>query len=615
MKDKRKQKNSSYLQNQILAVTLVFTIFTGSIVAVMTSYLYKHYLQNSLLQTTDINLQFLADSIDNNMDNVERLVRFAQNNSTIVEYVEANSVDNILTLEAFSRLDETYKNIYKSNDVSSGYIHRVIVANARTSKFLQLVDATSSSIVNIALAAPKLPYFDTLLNSRAYDFSTGFVTDPFYTESYAIPILPVIRPIYSQYNSTVKGWIFICITEKLFTDSIQYYSMAEDSELFLTLGSHIYRMSYDGLTELPDTFEIADTMENPALSASAAARYIRNTETGDTHLVITKPLGTDGCYISQTISPGELNSQQTLFATILIIILLLIVILGFILSYLLYRTINVPVLRIRDRLASISTGDFSRDASIEWKHELGDIGRGINDLSESISELLEHRIEDEKQKKDLEYKMLQSQINPHFLYNTLNSIKWMATIQGADGISEMTTALSRLLKSISKGTRRLLPLKEELELLQDYFTIQQYRYGGTIQLEIQVAEESLYRCLIIKFTLQPLVENSIFHGIEPKGQAGHIRISAEYTEKKDVLITVYDDGVGMSEATAQSLLNDTSDNKSEFFREIGVSNVHKRLQYEFGAPYGISIESRPGEYTRMKILLPARFAEGGDINV
>ena len=98
---------------------------------------------------------------------------------------------------------------------------------------------------------------------------------------------------------------------------------------------------------------------------------------------------------------------------------------------------------------------------MEWDHELGDIGRGINDLSENVSELMEKRLEDEKQKQDLEYKMLQSQINPHFLYNTLNSIKWMATIQGATGISEMTTSLSRLLKSISKGTSLLIDIREE----------------------------------------------------------------------------------------------------------------------------------------------------------
>lgn len=131
---------------------------------------------------------------------------------------------------------------------------------------------------------------------------------------------------------------------------------------------------------------------------------------------------------------------------ILACILIGILSIGILLMILMNRMITVPVSKLQTRMVRIAGGDFSRDPSVEWEHELGDIGRGINDLSENVSELMEKRLEDEKQKQDLEYKMLQSQINPHFLYNTLNSIKWMATIQGATGISEMTTSLSRLLK-------------------------------------------------------------------------------------------------------------------------------------------------------------------------
>ena len=177
----------------------------------------------------------------------------------------------------------------------------------------------------------------------------------------------------------------------------------------------------------------------------------------------------------------------------------------------------------------------------------------------------------------------------------------------ATGISEMTTSLSRLLKSISKGTSLLIDIREELSLLENYFTIQSYRYGGTITMDIQVDNESLYNSEIIKFTLQPLVENAIFHGIEPKGCAGHIRIHVGYetsdnTEK--IRIDVTDDGVGMTADKAAQVLRSNDDSSADFFREIGVSNVHKRLQYQFGAEYGITIESKEGEYTTMSIHIP-----------
>lgn len=172
----------------------------------------------------------------------------------------------------------------------------------------------------------------------------------------------------------------------------------------------------------------------------------------------------------------------------------------------------------------------------------------------------------------------------------------------------MTTSLSRLLKSISKGTSLLIDLQEELSLVQNYFTIQSYRYGGTISMNIRVEDEALYNCEIIKFTLQPLVENAIFHGIEPKGCAGHILICVGYEpdSRENVRIDVTDDGVGMCAEKAAQILVSNEDASADFFREIGVSNVHKRLQYQFGDAYGITIESREGEYTTMSIHIPFR---------
>ena len=210
--------------------------------------------------------------------------------------------------------------------------------------------------------------------------------------------------------------------------------------------------------------------------------------------------------------------------------------------------------------------------------------------------------------KQAEYLALQNQINPHFIYNTLNSIKWMATIQHAPGIAEMVMALSRLLKSISKSNERLVPLYEEFALLNDYFTIQQYRYGGTITLDVSyIEDESLnHSCLIPRFTLQPLVENAIFHGIEPKGSAGEVTLRVERdTANGDVLIHLTDDGVGMTpEQAAKALQEPGPEEAAAKYRHVGMWNVHKRLQYSFGEAYGMSIESEPDIGTTVTIRLP-----------
>ena len=282
--------------------------------------------------------------------------------------------------------------------------------------------------------------------------------------------------------------------------------------------------------------------------------------------------------------------------------------LGFFMVYSLTKTINQPVSKIQKKIHEIAHGVFSRDDSIEWNHELGDIGRGINSLSRDVVSLMEKRIDDEKQKKDLEYQILQSQINPHFLYNTLNSIKWMATIQGVTGIAEMTTALARLLKRVAKGNSAMIPLKEELDLVKDYFLIQQYRYGGSISIEYNIESEDLYQCMIHRFSLQPIIENALFHGIEPKGSAGKITVDVHVQDRedgKDLNISVTDNGVGMTKETIEKALHQSPAKKSaDFFRQVGIANVNQRIQYDYGPGYGISIESEPGVYTTMTILIP-----------
>ena len=167
---------------------------------------------------------------------------------------------------------------------------------------------------------------------------------------------------------------------------------------------------------------------------------------------------------------------------------------------------------------------------------------------------------------------------------------------------------------MSKGTAAQIPLKEELDLVNDYFLIQQYRYGGSISLECEISEEALYDCLIHCFTLQPLIENALFHGIEPKGCAGKIRISAELDRtaggQPKLVVSVWDNGIGMDEETIKRVLSGTQKPTADFFRQVGINNVNQRIRYDCGPEYGISIESVPGEYTCMHITLPYETAQG-----
>ena len=262
-----------------------------------------------------------------------------------------------------------------------------------------------------------------------------------------------------------------------------------------------------------------------------------------------------------------------------------------------------PIQRLNRRLQRITANDFSFDPEIEKTHdEIGEIGHTVNEMTMSINHLLKETQEMYEQRKNIEISLLQSQVNPHFLYNTLDSIRWMAVIQKCPGIANMVCNLVNLLKNIAKGTQDKIPLKEEMDLLDDYISIQSVRYMETFTFVNQVPP-SLWDCRIIKLTLQPLVENAIFHGIEPTGECGTITLSGR-EENGDVILTVEDNGAGIEPEKLSTLLTARHERNRSSLNGIGVANVHKRLQLTYGRQYGLSVESELGKYTRVHVRFP-----------
>lgn len=585
----KKTQPLASIQKKIIVITLSCIAGMCIFISLTSYFVFARYLRQRMILSAKTNLQLLSDTINQSILDVQRMVQYCQTNSKIAAYTESGPNPNpVLSVEAHDALSEEY-----NLNASHRYIPRVVVVSH--DRFLQIVAPSYSSTARLAQEIPQLPFFEELLTDEDYNFSTGLIADPFYRKGKQI--LPILRPIASQYSTKQAGYVFIEVSAELFTDPLSRYQTAKDSFIYLTIGPFHYLYQNGVLSETAGFSPKTTGSGQPEVQTVAIA--------GGPQTVVSLPLNMPSCTISQSISSAESADQFQLFFGILASILLGILAIGALLVLLMNQWIHRPVARLRDKISRISAGDFSRDPEIEWGHELGEIGRGINDLSENMVLLLNKRVEDEKKKRALEYQMLQSQINPHFLYNTLNSIKWMATIQGADGISEMTTALSRLLKSISKGTRLVISISEELALVENYFTIQKYRYGGSISLDIQVDDPELYDCQILKFTLQPLVENAIFHGIEPTGRAGRILIHV-YRRSDSIVVDVTDSGVGISPEKAAQILQTQPDGSSDFFREIGISNVHSRLQYEFGSEYGIAIQSTEGEYTTMSVHLPDR---------
>ena len=196
---------------------------------------------------------------------------------------------------------------------------------------------------------------------------------------------------------------------------------------------------------------------------------------------------------------------------------------------------------------------------------------------------------------------MQAQINPHFLYNTLDSIIWMAETQDSN-IVPMTEALAKLFRiSLNKGNEEIL-LKKELEHVNNYLIIQSMRYADKFTYDIQT-EDHVENCHVIKLIIQPIVENCIYHGIKKKRGSGHISIRA-FRQEKNLIIKVSDDGCGMTEEIRSKILSDEIEPENISGSGIGVRNVNERIQLRFGKEYGISYESEEGKGTTVTYVLP-----------
>ncbi len=589
------------IRGRIILSTISLIVIISAIITSVSYFVVSDNIQRTLIQTSETKLSFLCSSIDSNINGIEGFIRSCQISSKIKNFVmEGETENNSKKREAHDFVMETYT----SNASLPSQLIRFVVISKFRSDIIQVVESPYSTIAVSADAILSLPYFETLhINSG--EASTGILTDPFFTTK-KVPMIPFVHPIGHPYKADEIGYIFTEMSPTVITGPIHNYLSQADSRFFFQINDYQYQYENNTLVSYSGQYETIKDLSGIALSKDTKIQKVRSPGNSEEFFfMITRPLGTDGWYVTECLDESELSKSihQTFFLIVLLIVAASSLI-GIVLSLFLSKTVNVPVQMLQTRMRRIENGDFERDPSTEWEHELGDIGKNINDLSENIHSLMNQRIEDERQKKDYEYKILQSQINPHFIYNTLNTIKWMATIQNAPGIAEMTTALSRLLKDISKGTTNLVDLNHEISLLNDYFTIQQYRYGGTITLNYHIEEEALTSCYILNFTLQPIVENAIFHGLGPKGSAGSIDIHIYQDKNTDIHIDVTDDGVGMDPEVAAHLLDSEKTIEASFFQGIGISNVHKRLQYKFGNNYGLSVISEPGKYTTVSILLP-----------
>lgn len=482
------------------------------------------------------------------------------------------------------------------------YIHKITVYE-KDSFLIQA--GTSYGSWNDADSIMAAPWFEELLQKNMQEYTLTLKDNPFPLNAKTVPkLMPLIRPLaYSKTESPKDAWVCLTLSPKLFQDTLELLS--QDKSILILTGdfSPVSSMNMDDFS-LTDLERVLGAHQDR--TGSLKVRL-----SGRDCILTWERLSVSGLILCEVLPLESITLNPKATQATIGLVFLSSIIIGLSLSLLFTRYLTRPIVRLIEHMDVISSGDFNRNPDIESNDELGVIGRQINEMSAHVSDLMENRIRNEQEKMNLEIKMLQAQINPHFLYNTLDSIKWIATMQHNTGIVRVVSALSSLLKNMAKGFNEKVTVRQELDFLDNYITIEKIRYIELFDVEITVEDPALYNAGIIKLTLQPLVENSIFSGIEPSGKPGLIQIHI-FSREQTLYIRIRDNGVGISKENIDRMLTDTSRVTKHYMSGIGLPNVDRRIKLVYGQEYGLAIDSEVGVYTCVTVSLPLEF-QGHDV--
>jgi len=312
-----------------------------------------------------------------------------------------------------------------------------------------------------------------------------------------------------------------------------------------------------------------------------------------------------------SISTSTLMSDYNVALRSIIITLLCTIGLISLLLVLLYRSIMVPVRRLTESMHTLKNGQLGVQIDLKRGDEFGYMVDSFNSMSGQIKHLFEYAYKEELARKDAQIMALQSQINPHFLYNTLELVNWQARLSGNDEISRVIESLGTILDaSMDRLGERTIPFLNELKHVDAYVYILQKRFGSKIGFKSEI-DESLLDVKVPILILQPIIENAILHGLEPAG-GGTVTVRARADNGK-MLIKVENDGEDVEEERLEALRSILSREPSgeTGFTRLGLRNVHERIQLIFGPEYGLSIDRREGGGVIVTMVMPCRIPEGG----
>lgn len=533
-----------------------------------------------------------------------------EENQILINQINRSMDSYLQTIMKLS--DSLYYGVIKNADLSDGSIG---------SEITLLYDNNKDNIENIALLSKNGQMLESVpaarLKSNVDVIDENWFRNTLLKTENLHFSTPHVQTIFdgseSQYRWVISMSRAVEITNGPYTDQgvllidIRYNSL---ERLFdgvnLGNGGYAYLISSDGEIIYHPKAQLIDSgivKENNRESAGLKDGNYEEVFDGEKRIVSVKTVGYTGWKIVGVtpLDGMSLNNIKTKLLMVFIIAFVLFI-LSIINSYISTR-ITDPIKELEKAVNEIEQGNLEVEVRSAGSYEIQHLGTSIQSMARRIRKLMNDIVAEHESKRRSEFDTLQSQINPHFLYNTLDIIVWMIENEKQSEAVKVVTALARFFRiSLSKG-KSIIPVKDELEHVRNYLMIQHMRYKNKFTYDIE-ADEDVLELASLKLMLQPLVENAIYHGMEFMDGDGEILVRA-WRREDDLYMSVSDNGLGMTQEQVEHLFQAADHTSSGRGSGIGVKNVNERIKLYFGTGYGLEILSEPDEGTTVTAHLPA----------
>lgn len=577
------------MKRKILAVFLPLLMLSTLLILVSSISLIIRNGKAEALNNAKDKLSLVTGQTDQILSNITYNIKAFSTSSALQDAIRAEYPDNNYGNYMFSStMHNAVHNIMEIQSlISSGYIH-----------------TRDGRVFDIKTDEIRTPDAEMDARYREIAAEKGRILLEYPADKSGAAALTVSKSLIDIRSGSCLGILTFDIKESLFYDS--YHSVSdEENECFLLIdsaGTIISSENRDELQTMASTeiLGLLEGMGKPEQKTQYKSGGKIPQETTAEHMLLLSSETENGDYlVVYMMRYYRIYKEALNLALFLLIIGILVLVVGGLLSSRLAQSIVGPVIRLADYADEAGKGNFDLPVPVHSGDEIGFLAERFGVMNHNIKELTTGIYNEQTQKKEYELKMLQAQINPHFLYNCLDNISSLITDQKNETATAMVSHLGRYYRAILSKGRNIITIREELELIRAYLEIQLIRIPDLFTYEITV-DEDILDFKILKMILQPIVENSVIHGFAGFKNSGRIKIEGTL-ENQTVCILISDNGKGIPEGSRSSIFAPAP---TAIPKHFGLKNIQERIRLKHGEKYGISIKSEPGQGTQIGVRFP-----------